>query len=220
MEVQQCNEKSIDKDVREKVIMYEVFKRVIDILGSLFSIILTLPVFIIIAVIIKIDSPGPIFFMHRRYGRHGKIIKILKFRSMYKDAESMKRKFTAKQREEFQKNFKLRNDPRVTKVGRILRKTSLDELPQMVNILIGNMSFVGPRPIVMEELEKYGDCGSKLLSVKPGLTGLWQVCGRSTTTYKQRVELDMKYIDSRTIIGDLLIISKTFEAVWRKIGAF
>ena len=129
------------------------------------------------------------------------------------------RNFTQEQKREFEKNFKLENDPRITKAGNFLRKTSLDELPQLWNIIIGNMSVVGPRPIVEKEIEKYGEYADKLFSVKPGLTGYWQANGRSDTTYEERVQMDMFYIDNCSLLMDIKIILKTFISVIKKEGA-
>lgn len=201
-------------------VSYYFFKRLLDIIGAIIGILSSIPVCLIIIILIKLDSPGPALFAHERYGKSGKLIKVYKFRSMYKNAEDMMKKFTTQQRKEFNENFKLKNDPRITRVGKVLRRTSLDELPQLINILSGNMSIVGPRPIVVEEIEKYGVHADKFLSVKPGLTGLWQICGRSTTTYDERVALDIKYIDTRTLIGDICIFLKTFLVVWKKFGAY
>lgn len=198
---------------------YNIIKRVFDFISSLIAIIVFLPVFLIIIAAIKLDSKGPVIFSHKRLGQGGKLIKVYKFRSMVQNADEVMKNFTKEQKEEFAKNFKLENDPRITKVGDFLRKTSLDELPQLFNILIGNMTVVGPRPIVEKELEKYGVYGDKFLSVKPGLTGLWQVSGRSDTTYEERVSLDMEYIDKRSFWFDLKIIFKTVIVVFRREGA-
>lgn len=135
------------------------------------------------------------------------------------NAEELLNNLSPEQKEEFAKNFKLESDPRITKVGNFLRKSSLDELPQLLNILKGELSIVGPRPIVEKELKNYGIYGEKLLSVKPGLTGNWQANGRSDTTYEERVEMDMQYIDNRSIFMDIKIIFKTFSAVIKKQGA-
>ena len=178
--------------VRKKV--YLAIKRLIDIIGSLIGIILLSPIYIIIAILIKFDSPGKIVFGHTRKGKGGKDIKVYKFRTMYSNANEIFESFTSEQKEEYYKNFKLDNDPRVTKLGGFLRKTSLDELPQLFNILKGDMTIIGPRPIVEKEISKYGDKAEKLFSVVPGLAGYWQANGRSDTTYEERVEMDMYYI--------------------------
>ncbi|WBW98656.1 sugar transferase [Oceanirhabdus sp. W0125-5] len=198
---------------------YFSIKRVIDIIGALAGLIVLSPVFLIIGISIKVGSKGKVIFGHTRLGMNGKPIKVYKFRSMYENAKEMMENFTPEQKEEFEKNFKLENDPRITKIGKFLRESSLDELPQLINILKGDMTIVGPRPIVEREIEKYGVYGDKFLSAKPGLTGLWQVSGRSDTTYEERVLLDMEYIDKRTVLGDIVIILKTVGVVFNRIGA-
>ncbi|WP_242833407.1 MULTISPECIES: sugar transferase [Clostridium] len=199
--------------------MYNFLKRTIDIAGALAGLVILSPVFIVIALLIKIDSKGPVFFGHKRLGYNGKLIKVYKFRSMVINAEELLNNLSPEQKSEFEKNFKLENDPRVTRVGDVLRRTSLDELPQLVNILKGELTIVGPRPIVEKEIKLYGEYGKKLLSVKPGLTGNWQANGRSDTTYEERVKLDMDYIDNRTIWMDIMIILKTVVVVLKGKGA-
>ncbi|MDU1312957.1 MAG: sugar transferase [Clostridium septicum] len=199
--------------------LYEKLKRFFDFLGSLILLILISPIFLIIALVIRIDSEGPIIFGHARLGRYGKIIKVYKFRTMYKNSQEIFNNFTEEQKAEYYINFKLDNDPRVTRIGNLLRRTSLDELPQLINILKGDMSVVGPRPIVKKEVEKYGVYSTKLFSVMPGLTGYWQANGRSDTTYEERVEMDMYYIDNRSLNLDFKIILKTIASVIKKEGA-
>lgn len=206
-------------DNTQSKVGFEIGKRAFDIISSLAAIIITLPIFIIIGIIIKLDSKGPIFFSHKRIGKDGVFINVYKFRTMVTNAEEMLNKLTPEQKREFQENFKLKDDPRITKVGKFLRESSLDELPQLFNILLGNMSVVGPRPIVEKEMEKYTVYINKFLSVKPGLTGNWQANGRSDTTYEERVLLDMEYIDNRSFLFDLKIIFKTFGAIVNKVGA-
>ena len=203
--------------VRKKV--YLAIKRLIDIIGSLIGIILLSPIYIIIAILIKFDSPGKIVFGHTRKGKGGKDIKVYKFRTMYSNANEIFESFTSEQKEEYYKNFKLDNDPRVTKLGGFLRKTSLDELPQLFNILKGDMTIIGPRPIVEKEISKYGNKAEKLFSVVPGLAGYWQANGRSDTTYEERVEMDMYYIDNKSILLDIKIMFKTVISVIKKEGA-
>ncbi len=206
-------------NVKEEKIVYKTLKRTIDIIGSLLGLIILSPIFLILSIVVKADSPGPIFFAHKRLGYNGNLIRIYKFRTMVINAEELLNNLSPEQKEEFAKNFKLESDPRITKVGNFLRKSSLDELPQLLNILKGELSIVGPRPIVEKELKNYGIYGEKLLSVKPGLTGNWQANGRSDTTYEERVEMDMQYIDNRSIFMDIKIIFKTFSAVIKKQGA-
>ena len=201
---------------RKKV--YLAIKRLIDIIGSLIGIILLSPLYIIIAILIKFDSPGKVVFGHTRKGKGGKDIKVYKFRTMYSNASEIFESFTPEQKEEYYKNFKLDNDPRVTKLGGFLRKTSLDELPQLFNILKGDMTIIGPRPIVEKEVEKYGDKAEKLFSVVPGLGGYWQANGRSDTTYEERVEMDMYYIDNMSFWLDAKILFQTAISVLKGEG--
>ena len=176
-------------------------------------------IFLILAIIIKLDSKGPVFFAHTRYGKDGKKFKMYKFRTMYENAQDMINDFTPEQMKEWKENFKLQDDPRITKVGKFLRKTSSDELPQIVNIIKGDLSIIGPRPVIEEELEKYGDNKDKFLSVTPGLTGYWQANGRSSTTYEQRMEMELYYIDNISPKLDVKIFFKTIESVIKKEGA-
>jgi lipopolysaccharide/colanic/teichoic acid biosynthesis glycosyltransferase len=202
----------------EKSFGYNLIKRIIDITGSLFLLTFTWPLFIIIPLLIKIDSSGPVFFLQKRLGLKGKIFHAIKFRSMVAKAEDML-KSEKELMEEYLKCYKIAEDPRVTKIGYYLRKSSLDEIPQIFNILKGDMSLVGPRPIVIVELEKYGRHKDEFLSVKPGLTGLWQVSGRNELTYEERVALDIKYIIERSVWTDIMILFKTFYAVISARGA-
>ena len=208
-----------EHDNHNNKIVYNTLKRTIDLICSCLALVLLSPIFLLIAIAVRLDSKGPVFFGHKRIGQDGKIIKVYKFRSMVINAAEVFNNFTSEQKTEFEKNFKLENDPRITKVGDFLRKTSLDELPQLLNIIIGNMSIVGPRPIVEKEKVKYGIYIDKLVSVKPGLTGYWQAHGRSDTTYDERVQMDMYYIDNRSTLLDFKIIVKTFLSVIKKEGA-
>lgn len=210
---------AINENTVEKSQAYYFVKRAMDIIGSAIGLVLLSPVFLILAILVKLDSKGPVFFSHKRLGYKGKIIKVYKFRSMVINAEELLSNLTPEQKKEFEENFKLENDPRITKMGDFLRRTSLDELPQLLNILKGELSIVGPRPVVEKEIELYGEYATKFLSVKPGLTGNWQANGRSDTTYDERVQLDMDYIDNRTIWMDIAIILKTFIVVFKKEGA-
>lgn len=198
---------------------YQIIKRMSDVFFSLIGLILLSPLFLLLAVLIKIDSRGPAFFAHKRIGKDGKIIKIYKFRTMVDNAEDLIKEFTPEQLEQFKKNFKLENDPRITRVGKILRKTSLDELPQLLNILKGELSIIGPRPVVKEELERYGKNKEKFLSVTPGLTGYWAANGRSYTTYEQRMEMELYYIDNISFKTDIEIFLKTIFLVLKREGA-
>lgn len=198
---------------------YLYFKRGIDIVLSSIALVLLSPVFLIISIAIKLESKGPVFFGHKRIGKNGKTIKIYKFRSMVQNAEDLIKKFTPEQMKEYKENYKLTDDPRVTKVGKFIRKTSLDELPQLINIIKGDLSIIGPRPVIAEELEKYGHNMDKFLSVTPGLTGYWAANGRSNTTYEQRMEMELYYIDNISFKMDMKVFFKTIESVIKKEGA-
>jgi undecaprenyl-phosphate galactose phosphotransferase len=183
-----------------------------------------LPVIGIISILIKKESSGPIFFAHMRIGKHGKSIPTLKFRSMYEDAQERLEKLLATDpdiQEEWEINFKLKNDPRVTKIGNLLRKTSLDELPQIFNVLKGEMNFVGPRPVIQEEIDKYyKEDAQYYFMVKPGITGLWQVSGRSDTDYEYRVATDKWYVSNWSLWLDITILIKTIKTVLKREGAY
>lgn len=198
---------------------YDLIKRTCDIGLSSIGLIILAPIFLLIGIAIKIDSKGPAFFIHKRVGKNGKIIEIYKFRTMYEGSEDMIEKFSKEQTAEYRKNYKLKDDPRVTKIGKFLRKTSLDELPQILNILKGELSIVGPRPVVLNELKKYGKNKDKFLSVKPGLTGYWQVNGRSLTTYEERMKMELYYVENRGIWLDTKVFFKTIISVIKKNGA-
>ena len=198
---------------------YKFIKRFLDIMLALVGMIVLSPVFLIIALAIKLESKGPVFFKHTRIGKDGKIIKIYKFRSMVDNAENLIKSFTPEQMKEYKENYKLSNDPRVTKVGKFIRKTSLDELPQLINILKGDLSIIGPRPVVAEELKRYGSNIEKFLSVTPGLTGFWAANGRSCTSYEQRMQMELFYIDNLSLKLDVKVFFKTIEAVIKREGA-
>ena len=204
-------------EIRKKI--YKVLKRIADIIGGIIGLILLSPVFLILAICIKIDSKGPVIFAHKRIGKKGKEFNMYKFRSMYENAEEMIENFNEEQKREWQENFKLENDPRITKVGKFLRKTSLDELPQIVNIIKGDLSIIGPRPVIGEELEKYGKNKEKFLSITPGLTGYWQANGRSNTTYEERMQMELYYIDNQSLRLDIKVFFKTIVSVIKKEGA-
>lgn len=199
--------------------VYDFVKRFADIICSAIAIILLSTFFIIISIAIKATSKGPVIFVHKRVGKNGKKIGIYKFRSMVMNAEELIEKFTPEQKEEFKKNFKLENDPRITKIGKFLRKTSLDELPQLFNILKGDLSIVGPRPIMEVETKIYGKYKDMLLSVKPGLTGFWAANGRSGTSYKRRRAMEIYYVKNRSLLFDIKIIFKTVISVFKGEGA-
>ena len=200
------------------------WKRPFDIGFSIFAIGVSLPITIPIAIAIKLTDGGNIIYGHERVGKDGKKFKVLKFRSMYMDADKKLKeilKNDPKAKEEWAKTFKLKNDPRITPIGKFLRKTSLDELPQFINVLKGEMSIVGPRPVVEEELIKYYKDKAKMYkSVKPGVTGYWQVEGRSDTDYNERIEMDEYYVNNQSFLLDLKIILKTIKVMFSGKGAY
>lgn len=204
---------------KTNTINYIKVKRIFDVILASVGLILLLPIFLLLAIIIKMDSKGTIFFAHTRIGKNGKKFKMYKFRTMYENAQEMIEDFTLEQKQEWEENYKLKDDPRITKIGKILRKTSLDELPQIINIIKGDLSIIGPRPIIDDELEKYGENKEKFLSVTPGLTGYWQVNGRSATTYEDRIKMELYYIDHMSAELDFKIFLKTFIKVFKREGA-
>lgn len=199
-------------------VLYDTSKRGFDLAVATSIVLAILPLLVMIAVAVKLTSRGPVFFRHKRLGRGGIEFDCLKFRTMVSNAEDLL-KTDPQLKKQFDEKFKIDDDPRITKVGRFLRSTSLDELPQLIQIIQGKMSLIGPRPIIEREREKYSIYVGKLLSVRPGLSGLWQVSGRSETTYAQRVLLDMYYIDNRSLLMDLKIFIKTFGVVLKRTGA-
>ncbi len=188
--------------------LYEVIKRLIDIACSFLGVILLSPLFIIIAIIIKITSKGPVFFSQKRVGKNGKEFDMYKFRSMVVNAEELKEKLAA-QNEMSGPMFKMKDDPRVTKVGKFIRKTSIDELPQLWNVLKGDMSLVGPRPSLPKEVAQFEGWMYKRLEVKPGLTCYWQVSGRNNIDFEDWMKLDVKYVEERNLWIDIKLIFKT-----------
>lgn len=198
---------------------YLVAKRALDIFLSVLGLLIGVVPMAIISLLIKIESPGPVIFVHHRIGKNGNALPLLKFRSMYTDAEQRIASFTPEQKAEWEKNFKLENDPRITRIGKFLRKSSMDELPQLVNVLKGELSIVGPRPIVKEELEKYGPNKDKFLSVTPGLTGYWQAYARSSCDYEQRMEMELLYAEKANFWWDVKIMFATVGAVFGGRGA-
>ena len=187
---------------------YEVIKRVIDVVCSFVGVLVLSPLFVVIAIIIKFTSKGPVFFSQKRVGRDGKEFKMYKFRSMVVNAEELKEKLAA-QNEMSGPMFKMKDDPRVTKVGKFIRKTSIDELPQLLNVLKGDMSLVGPRPSLPKEVAQFEDWMYRRLEVKPGLTCYWQVSGRNNIDFEDWMKLDIKYVDERSTWIDIKLIFKT-----------
>jgi len=203
--------------LHEPPLFYHFLKRTIDIVFSLIGLILLIPVFLVIALCIKVDDGGDILHFREIVGQNGRRFYALKFRTMISDADGYLAKHPELMRR-FQKNMKLTNDPRITQIGRFLRRTSLDELPQLVNVLMGDMSLVGPRMIHPSELPRYGQWAQKRLSVPPGITGLWQLHRRHISRYEERIVLDMEYIDNRSSIGDLTILVKTLTVFIKPTG--
>lgn len=208
---------SVNVDER---LSYTILKRFMDILGALIGIILLAPLFIVVAILIKIeDKKGPIFFNQIRVGKDGKEFKMYKFRSMVTDAEERLEQLL-KYNEVSGAMFKMKEDPRITNIGKFIRKTSIDELPQLFNVLTGNMSLVGPRPPLPREVKEYTEYDMQRLLVTPGCTGLWQVCARNSVGFEEMVELDLKYIQKRTIRYDLKIILSTIKVLLGNDNAF
>jgi lipopolysaccharide/colanic/teichoic acid biosynthesis glycosyltransferase len=206
-------------------VSFHTIKRVIDVAGSLGAIMLLSPVFFVVAGLVKLSSPGPVFFRQKRLGLLGKQFDFVKFRTMYVDNDpSIHKEYVAKLIEGRQKSsgvYKIQKDPRVTAIGRFLRKSSLDELPQFLNVLKGEMSLVGPRPPIPYEMEKYRTWHKRrVLEVKPGLTGLWQVMGRSRTTFDEMVRLDIRYIQEQSAWLDFKILLQTPGAIISGTGAY
>lgn len=198
---------------------YLVAKRATDLLLAVIGLVICIIPMLLVALIIRLESKGSPIYLHQRIGQNGSPLPLLKFRTMYLDADKMIDSFTPEQKEEWERNFKLDNDPRITKVGKFLRKSSIDELPQLVNILIGNLSLVGPRPIVQNELDRYGENKALFLSPKPGLTGYWQAYARSNCSYEQRMEMELHYAKNANFLWDVKIAFATVGAVLRKQGA-
>lgn len=213
-------------------IRHDPIKRIFDVGFSLTILVLFSPVFLLIALFVRITSPGPVLYKSVRLGRGGKVIYCWKFRSMYQDADERLRILLAsnsKYRREWEQYQKLKKDPRITSIGHFLRKTSLDELPQFWNVLIGDLSIVGPRPPVLigppeqygEEIRKwYGISTNKILSIRPGLTGVWQISGRSEISFDERVRLEENYAQTRSFGKDLVLILKTIPVVFFSKGAY
>lgn len=202
--------------------VYMKLKRVMDILLSGIAIYLLSPFFILLMIIIRATSKGPAVFRQDRIGKDGKIIEIYKFRTMIENADEILEKILeegGELAEEYIIHKKLKNDPRVTKVGKLLRKTSIDELPQIINVLMGEMSLIGPRPYLPREIEDMGDYYNHIIKLTPGLTGYWQVSERSKATFKERLEMDMFYMDNISLLLDIKIFFKTIIKVIKKEGA-
>ena len=196
---------------------YKIIKTIFDLFFALIFLVVGSPIFISIALLVKLSSRGPIFFLQKRVGKNKKTFNCIKFRTMHPEAEDILENLIVNNkalRKEFEETHKLKNDPRITNIGKFLRKTSLDEIPQILNVIKMEMSIVGPRPIVKKEILKYGKSYKKVISIKPGITGLWQVSGRNNLSYKRRVILDCLYVDNMSPIIDLRIIIRTFGVIF------
>ena len=222
------DEAIVQPNIKEKVevrkVLYKVLKRLIDILGGLVGCVLLVPITVAVYIARKVlkEDDGPLFYEHLRYGKDGKKFRIYKFRSMCIDADKRLKEYLEQNEEariEFEENHKLKDDPRITKLGKFIRKTSIDELPQFINVLKGDMSLIGPRPIVDGEIEKYGENKDKFLSVRPGLTGYWAANGRSDITYEERMKMELYYVDNISFKLDIQIFFKTIISVIKKEGA-
>lgn len=199
-------------------------KRAFDIAFSIFTLILSFPLFLLIAMAVRFTSKQNVIYAHERVGRGGIPFRCYKFRTMYADADKRLQeilKNDPERRQEWNSTHKLKEDPRITPIGAFLRRTSLDELPQFWNVLKGDLSIVGPRPVVYEELLKhFGTKAHKILSIRPGLTGIWQVSGRSNTSYQERIKFDEQYVDNRSLLMDVKLIAKTIPSIIASRGAY
>jgi len=214
-------EESYSLQSKEKVEKY--LKRAFDIFGALIGVVLLIPITIgiCIAKIITKDR-GPLFYNHERIGKNGKIFKMYKFRSMAVGADEILKEYLQENeeaRKEYKKNKKLKDDPRITKIGKFIRKTSLDEFPQFINVLKGEMSLVGPRPYLPREKEEMENYYTYITRCKPGITGLWQISGRSDVSFKDRLNLDLKYYNEKSLKNDFIVLLKTVKSVIKKEGA-
>lgn len=203
------DESRIEVLTKEESILYKFLKRALDIILSTLGLIILSPIILIVAILIKLESKGPVIFAQKRVGLNGTEFKMYKFRSMVQNAEELKEKLS-KKNEMSGPMFKIKEDPRVTKVGKFIRKTSIDELPQLINILKGEMSLVGPRPSLPKEVAKFEPWMLKRLEVKPGLTCYWQVSGRSNIDFFEWMKLDLQYVNDRGFLLDIKLIFKTF----------
>jgi exopolysaccharide biosynthesis polyprenyl glycosylphosphotransferase len=197
-----------------------VTKRALDIVGSLCALVALSPVFLVVAILIKLEDRGPVLFRQTRIGRHGREFRMFKFRSMRIDAEERLKELLTRNQHNGGITFKIKDDPRITRIGRFIRKYSIDELPQFANVLIGEMSLVGPRPPVPREVALYTLADRRRLAVKPGITCIWQISGRASIDFPGQVQLDVRYIESRSLREDIKILFKTVPAVLSGDGAY
>ena len=205
-----------DKNLRNIFFQYNFYKRLFDLIFAIIFIFILSPIFIVISLLVKASSRGEIIFNHIRVGSNRKNFACKKFRTMHPEADDILKKLLSENpdiQKEYLTTFKIKDDPRITPIGKFLRITSLDELPQLINVLRGEMSIVGPRPIVEEEKPKYGNSIKEVFSVKPGMTGLWQVSGRNKLSYEKRVYLDLKYAKQRNFLMDIRILIRTIVVI-------
>lgn len=210
----------IDGEKLKHQYAYRMVKRIFDVVASAIALVLLSPLFLILAIAIKIDDPnGPVFYTQTRVGKNGKTFQIIKFRSMISNADKLLARLK-NQNEVEGAMFKMKNDPRITRVGRVIRKYSLDELPQLINVIGGSMSIVGPRPPLISEVEQYTDYDKQRLMVVPGCTGMWQVGGRNDVDFDEMVRLDLTYIQNRSVWLDLKIMFETVKIMIVPNGAY
>ena len=218
----EVNDSCAKQTIRKKNLVYSTAKRVFDICASLVAIILLSPVFLLVSALVYLGDPGPVVYGQIRIGKNGKPFKMCKFRSMYKNSDRMIDQLTPEQKKQYYTEFKIDNDPRITKIGNLLRKTSLDELPQLFNVLFNDMSLIGPRPLIESEIQmNYADTYQELLSVKPGVTGYWQAYARNNATYQsdERQEMELYYVHHASASLDIKILFKTVITVLKREGA-
>ena len=211
-----------ERSLIDKKKVYMTVKRTYDLVISGMALIVLAPIMLFICLLIKIDSKGPAILVQERIGENGKIFKMYKYRSMVVGADKLLDKYLKENeeaRKEYKKYKKLQNDPRVTKIGKIIRKTSIDELPQLINVFVGNMSLVGPRPYLPREKEDMKNWGGGIVKSKPGITGIWQVSGRNDISFDKRLEMDYTYNSDKSTMYDIKILLKTFKKVLEKEGA-
>lgn len=211
--IENDNAELVIQDTIEKRHLYTIIKRIIDILASIIGLVLLSPFLLIIAILIRLESEGPVIFSQKRIGIKGKTFNMYKFRSMVVNAEELKNNLE-KENEMSGPMFKMKNDPRVTKVGKFIRKTSIDEIPQLINVVKGEMSLVGPRPSLPKEVKEFEPWMMKRLEVKPGLTCYWQVSGRNNIGFEDWMKLDIKYVKERSVLLDIKLILKTVTVLF------
>lgn len=222
MKVPKDNPLSLENEVRE--LRSDLIKRIIDILLSTVSLLIFAPIFLLIAFAIKLDSPGPVLFVDRRLGRRGKIFRCFKFRTMFIDGDKRLKECleqNSSSLHEWRSYAKLKSfDPRITKVGQFLRRYSLDELPQIFNVLKGDMHLVGPRPYLLRERSQMGEYADKILKIRPGITGFWQVSGRNEIPFEERLKMESYYAENNGLRTDIILLVKTVKAVLEGRGAY